>query len=81
MEILQLKYFLDSAEHGSFSLTAKKYMVPTTSVSASVRRLEEELGYKLFDRHANKITLNENGSRLKDALVVAFYETTWLENS
>ena len=74
MEILQLKYFLDSAECGSFSLTSKKYRVPTTSVSASVRRLEGELGYKLFDRHANKITLNENGSRLKDALVVVFYE-------
>ena len=74
MEILQLKYFLESAESGSFSVTAKKYMVPTTSVSASVKRLEKELGYSLFDRSANRIVLNKNGERLKNALRAAFFE-------
>lgn len=74
MEILQLKYFLESAESGSFSETAKKHMVPTTSVSASVKRLENELGYSLFDRSANRILLNKNGERLKSALRTAFFE-------
>ncbi|MBQ8408068.1 MAG: LysR family transcriptional regulator [Clostridia bacterium] len=74
MELLQLKYFLDSAESGSFSETAKKHMVPTTSVSAAVKRLENELGFRLFDRSANKITLNKHGKRLKDALQTAFFE-------
>lgn len=74
MELLQLKYFLESAESGSFSATAKKFMVPTTSVSASVKRLECELGYQLFDRSANRIILNNNGKRLKNALLAAFFE-------
>ena len=74
MEILQLKYFLESAESGSFSETAKKHLVPTTSVSASVKRLEDELGYRLFDRSANRIRLNQNGERLRAALRAAFFE-------
>jgi len=61
MELLQLRYFYESAKKESFSLTAKKYFVPTSSVSASVKRLENELGINLFDRTSNRIKLNENG--------------------
>lgn len=64
LELLQLRYFLDSAKNGNFSKTAEKYMVPTSSVSASIRRLEKELGQKLFTRTANRVTLNDNGRRL-----------------
>ena len=74
MELLQLKYFYESAIHGSFAKTADIYMVPATSVSASVKRLEKELGCQLFDRRANKIFLNKNGIRLKNALSSAFDE-------
>ena len=38
MEILQLRYFYESAKTGSFARTAEAFMVPTTSVSASVKR-------------------------------------------
>ena len=44
MEILQLRYFFLSAKNENFSTTAKMFDVPTTAVSSSVRRLEEELG-------------------------------------
>ena len=49
MELLQLRYFFDSAKTESFAKTAEKYMVPASSVSASVKRLEKELGCKLFE--------------------------------
>lgn len=49
-------------------------MVPTSSVSASVKRLENELGCSLFDRQSNKITLNPNGERLKNSLKTVFAE-------
>lgn len=49
-------------------------MVPISSVSASVRRLEAELGCKLFDRTSNKITLNDNGRRLQQSLTSVFNE-------
>lgn len=63
MEILQLKYFCDAAEGENFSHTAHKYDVPPSNISQTVHRLEDELGFKLFDRSANRITLNEPGRR------------------
>ena len=49
MEFLQLRYFYESAKNKSFAVTAKNHMVPTSSVSASVKRLEKEFGTNLFD--------------------------------
>lgn len=74
MELLQLRYFFESAQSGSFSKTAKKYMVPLTSVSASIRRLEQELDCPLFVRHPNCVSLNEKGKILQKALWVVFGE-------
>lgn len=74
MELLQLRYFYDSARMLSISKTAKKYMVPPTSVSVSIKRLESELGCKLFDRQPNKIVLNENGKKLLESLTFIFGE-------
>ena len=74
MELLQLRYFFESAQNESFAQTAEKYMVPATSVSASVRRLEKELGCTLFDRSCNRIMLNDNGRKLKQSLSLIFSE-------
>ncbi len=74
MEMLQLRYFYESAQNESFAKTAEKYMVPTTSVSASVKRLEKELGCQLFDRTSNRVTLNQNGKRLQQSLCLVFAE-------
>lgn len=74
MELLQLQYFFESAKTENFAKTAEKHFVPTSSVSGSVRRLEKELGCKLFDRTSNRLSLNQNGKRLFQALQVAFDE-------
>lgn len=74
MEMLQLRYFYESAKSGSFAKTAEKFMVPTTSVSATIRRLEEELGCKLFDRTPNRVILNKNGKRFQQSVCVIFKE-------
>ncbi len=66
MELLQLRYFIDSAKTENFSTVANKYFVPASSVSSSVRKLEKELDCTLFDRTANKLRLNENGRILFD---------------
>ncbi len=63
MELLQLKYFCDSAQTENFSKTAEKYLVPTSNISQSIKRLEKELGGELFERYANRIRLNEDGKR------------------
>ncbi len=74
MEMLQLRYFFDTAKTGSFAKTAENYMVPATSVSASVKRLEKELGCQLFDRTCNRIILNDSGRKLQQSLSVIFEE-------
>ena len=61
MEFLQLKYFCDAAVTQNLSKTAKKYYVPTSTVSISIKKLEDELGCKLFHHSSNKIMLNDEG--------------------
>jgi len=78
MEMLQLRYFYESALSESFSKTAQKFMVPTASVSASVKRLEKELGTELFDRTSNRIILNDKGRLFLQSVSQIFYE---LENA
>ncbi len=61
MELLQLKYFCDAAQTQNFSKTAKKFLVPPSNISQTIKRLEKELGTPLFERQANKIKLNDSG--------------------
>ncbi|MBQ3549394.1 MAG: LysR family transcriptional regulator [Clostridia bacterium] len=72
MELLQLTYFCDAAESQNFTKTAQKFGVPASNISQTVHRLETELGVALFDRRANKATLNEAGKvfykKVKQAL-------------
>ncbi|MBR2309481.1 MAG: LysR family transcriptional regulator [Oscillospiraceae bacterium] len=74
MELLQLRYFYECARSGSIAKTADKYMVPASSVSASIRRLETELKCKLFDRSANRITLNVQGEQFLSSVEKMFAE-------
>ena len=62
MELLQLRYFCDAAKTENFSTTAKRFAVPPSAVSQSIRRLETELGARLFTRRANTVSLNATGA-------------------
>lgn len=72
LELLQLKYFCDAAGSQNFSKTAKKFLVPPSNISQSIKRLEKEIGAQLFTRSANRIVLNEIGfkfyKKVKNAL-------------
>ena len=69
MDLLQLKYFSHAAQTENFSHTAQHFMVPTPSISVSIKKLENEIGVKLFDRTANTVKLNEYGKILLKAIV------------
>ena len=66
MELLQLRYFCDAAETQNFSKTAKKFLVPTSNISQSVKRLERELRIELFEHRANRIVLADAGKHFYD---------------
>ena len=61
MEILQLKYFMDTAKKENISHVAQTYRVPPSTVSVAIKKLEGELGFKLFDRTSNSLKLNTYG--------------------
>ncbi len=71
MELLQLTYFCDAAESENFTKTAQKFGVPSSNISQTVHRLEKELGVNLFDRRANKATLNEAGRVFYEKVKIA----------
>ena len=68
MEILQMRYFYETAQNENIAKTAEHFMVPASSVSASIKRLEKELGVTLFDRSSNRIKLNDKGYLLAESL-------------
>lgn len=80
MDFLQLKYFQDVAMSEKISKTAEKYMVPPSCVSVYIKKLEEELGVKLFDRTANRIKLNNNGKIFLTSVNNAFLELDMAKN-
>ncbi len=61
MELQQLKYFKAVAEAGKLSDAAQSLYISSPALSASISRLEKDLGYRLFDRTNSSIRLNRQG--------------------
>lgn len=67
VELHQLTYFVAVAEERSFTRGAARVHVVQSAVSASIRRLERELGGALFDRAGRQIELTDAGTALLPA--------------
>jgi DNA-binding transcriptional LysR family regulator len=61
MDHTQLRLFVASARHLHFAHAAKELGVPRASVVASIRSMEQQLGYPLFDTSASSTTLTPEG--------------------
>lgn len=57
-------YFYSVVLHGGFRKAAERLFIAESSVSKQISSLENELGYKLFDRHNNKFNLTPAGHEL-----------------
>jgi len=62
MTIQQCIYVLEIHNTGSFSEAARKLFVAQSSLSTSVRCLEDELGIKIFERSKNGAVLTVDGA-------------------
>src|SRR3954453_22795093 len=59
----QLKAFVLTARHQSFSRAAEELFITQSGMSVLVRELETQLGFRLFERTTRKVMLTEPGSK------------------
>lgn len=76
MDINQILYFIEVCSTGNISKAAEKLHMSQQGLSASIRRLEHELGCDLFYRKASSIVLTETGKAvLTEAKAIANHVT------
>lgn len=79
MEIKQIRYFMWVYEEGSFSKAAQKARVAQPVLSMQIRRLEDEYGVQLFERHARGIKPTDAGEKLYGRCVAIMLNVTLAE--
>ena len=75
MTIQQCKYVMKIHSTGSFSKAAKELFVAQSSLSVSVKSLEQEFNIKIFERSGNGVYLTDEGAEF------VRYATQILDNS
>ncbi len=79
IEIYQLKYFLAVVETGSFTKAAARVYVTQPTLSAGIKKLEINLGSRLFDRSSKRVFLTENGTRFVERAKAVLHQLNLAE--
>lgn len=66
MNIRDLKYFIAVAKYKNFGQAAFECAVSQPALSMQLKKLEEELGLKLFERNNKHVMLTQYGTLLED---------------
>lgn len=72
MDILQLHYFLELAKHQHVSHTADLLHISQPALSATIKKLEKDMGTELFLRKGRNIVLSPYGEVFKGYVEDAF---------
>ena len=64
MDLQQLRYFAVLAEELHFTRAARRLYVDQSTLSAAIRRLERDVGLRLFDRTSRRVEITEAGRTL-----------------
>ena len=70
MEIMQIRYFLEVANSQHITQSAKKLHIAQPALSQSIKRLENELGVRLFIKKGRNVILSEYGKYLQKELLL-----------
>src|SRR5262245_36828228 len=63
MDIYQIRYFLAIVDTGNFSRAAERVHVTQPTLSAGIKKLEDELGVALFERTNREVKLTAAGEQ------------------
>ncbi len=64
MTLTELKYIVAVARERHFGRAAESCFVSQPTLSVAVKKLEDELGVKLFERNANEVVLTPLGEAI-----------------
>ena len=73
MTLLQLKYIVAIDRYGHFGKAAEACGLTQSTLSLMVKKLEEELDVRIFDRDAHPVAATEIGRRIIDQAKVVLY--------
>ena len=73
-ELYQFRYFIAVVETGSFSKAAERVYVTQPTLSAGIKKLEQQLDTLLFNRTSRRVFLTEAGTRFLDHAKSILYE-------
>ena len=76
MDIKGLQYFITAAERLNFTVAAKECYITQTAMSLHIKKMEDELGLKLFNRnkHTTELTLAGEDFYVRARALVFEYE-------
>lgn len=74
----QLEYIIAVEQHGYFVTAAESCGVTQSTLSLMIKKLEEELDVKIFNRDTHPVTVTEMGRKVIDEAKQAVYHTKQL---
>ena len=78
MTLQQLEYIIAVEQHGYFVTAAESCGVTQSTLSLMIKKLEEELDVKIFNRDTHPVTVTEMGRKVIDEAKQAVYHTKQL---
>ena len=78
MTLQQLEYIIAVEQHGYFVNAADACGVTQSTLSLMIKKLEEELDVKIFNRDTHPVTVTEIGRKVIDEAKMAVYHTKQL---
>ena len=82
MNINQIQYALTVARYKNFSKAAESLFLSQPALSLQIKKLEQELGFSLFSRKAQGVTITPEGEKFfQDAQAVEFAWNQMLQNA